>query len=53
MEILDSDFYLADLFVDDKNTQNIEDDISVRESLFVIYRNQGYKISKENLKAMF
>ncbi len=51
--ILDSDFYLADLFVDDKNTQNIEDDQSVRDSLFVIYQNQGYKISKENLKQMF
>lgn len=51
--ILDSDFYLADLFVDDKNTQNIEDDTSIRESLFVIYQHQGYKISKENLKAMF
>ena len=51
--ILDSDFYLADLFVDDKNTQNIEDDQSIRDSLFVIYQNQGYKISKENLKQMF
>ena len=51
--ILDSDFYLADLFVDDKNTQNIEDDQSVRDSLCVIYQNQGYKISKENLKQMF
>lgn len=51
--IIDADFYLADLFVDDRNTQNIEDDISIRESLFVIYQNQGYKISKENLKAMF
>ena len=51
--ILDSDFYLADLFVDDKNTQNIEDDQSVRDSLFVTYQNQGYKISKENLKQMF
>lgn len=28
--ILDSDFYLADLFVDDKDTQNIEDDLSIR-----------------------
>ena len=51
--ILDSDFYLADLFVDDKNTQNIEDDQSVRDSLFVIYQNQGYKIAKENLNQMF
>ena len=51
--ILDSDFYLADLFVDDKNTQNIEDDQSIRDSLFVIYQNQGYKIAKENLNHMF
>lgn len=51
--ILDSDFYLADLFVDDKNTQNIADDETTRESLFVIYQNQGYKIAKENLKQMF
>ena len=51
--ILDSDFYLADLFVDDKNTQNIEDDQSIRDSLFVIYQNQGYKITKENLNQMF
>lgn len=51
--ILDSDFYLADLFVDDKNTNNIEDDITIRDSLFVIYQNQGYKIAKENIKQMF
>lgn len=51
--ILDSDFYLADLFVDDKNTQNIEDDQSIRDSLFVIFQNQGYKIAKENLNQMF
>ena len=51
--LLDSDFYLADLFVDDKNTQNIEDDQSIRDSLFVIYQNQGYKIAKENLNQMF
>ncbi len=51
--ILDSDFYLADLFVDDKNTQNIDDDITIRESLFVVFLNQGYKIAKENIKQMF
>jgi hypothetical protein len=51
--ILDSDFYLADLFVDDKNTSNIEDDTTIRDNLFVIYINQGYKISKENIKQMF
>lgn len=51
--ILDSDFYLADLFVDDKNTQEIDDDQTIRESLFVVYKNQGYKIAKENIKQMF
>ncbi len=51
--ILDSDFYLADLFVDDNNTQNIDDDLTIRDSLFVVYQNQGYKIAKENIKQMF
>jgi hypothetical protein len=51
--ILDSDFYLADLFVDDKDTQNIEDDLSIRDSLFVVFQNEGYKIAKENLRQMF
>lgn len=51
--IVDSDFFLADLFVDDKDTQNIEDDLSIRDSLFVVFQNQGYKIAKENIKQMF
>ncbi|MDO4781979.1 MAG: hypothetical protein Q4A09_02025 [Capnocytophaga felis] len=51
--ILDADFYLADLFVDDKNTSKIEDDTAIRENLFVIFQNQGYKIAKENLKLLF
>lgn len=51
--ILDSDFYLADLFVDDKDTQKIEDDSTIRDNLFVTYQNQGYKIAKENIKQMF
>ncbi len=51
--ILDNDFYLADLFVDDKDTQNIEDDLTIRDNLFVVYQNQGYKIAKENIKQMF
>lgn len=50
--ILDSDFYLADLFVDDRNTSNIEDDLTIRDNLFVIYQNQGYKIAKENVKQL-
>lgn len=51
--ILDSDFYLADLFVDDKDTNKIDDDSTIRENLFVIFQNQGYKIAKENIKLMF
>jgi len=51
--ILDSDFYLADLFVEDNDTNKIEDDLSIRDNLFVIYQNQGYKIAKENIKQMF
>ncbi|MDR2963937.1 MAG: hypothetical protein LBU90_09960 [Bacteroidales bacterium] len=51
--ILDSDFYLADLFVDDKDTATIADDTSIRENLFVIFQHSGYKIAKENLKQMF
>ncbi len=51
--ILDSDFFLADLFVDDKDTNKIEDDSSIRDNLFVIFQNQGYKIEKENIKQMF
>lgn len=51
--ILDSDFYLADLFVDDRDTQNIEDDLTIRDSLFVVFESQGYKIAKENSKQLF
>jgi hypothetical protein len=51
--ILDSDFYLADLFVDDKGTQQLEDDISIRDNLFVVFQQEGYKIAKENIKQMF
>ena len=51
--ILDSDFYLADLFVDDKDTQSVEDDLSIRDNLFVVFQNTGYKIAKENIKQMF
>ncbi len=51
--ILDSDFFLADLFVDDKDTQQIEDDLSIRDNLFVVFQHEGYKIAKENLKQMF
>jgi hypothetical protein len=51
--ILDRDFYLADLFVDDKDTENTDDDITIRDNLFVVFNNQGYKIAKENIKQMF
>jgi len=52
-QILDSDFYLADLFVDDKNTNTIKDDVSIREDLFVVFKNEGYEIAKENLRQLY
>ncbi|PKL77669.1 MAG: hypothetical protein CVV25_14010 [Ignavibacteriae bacterium HGW-Ignavibacteriae-4] len=51
--IFDNDFYLADLFVDDKDTQKIDDDLTIRDNLFVVFQNQGYKIDKEDIKGMF
>lgn len=51
--ILDSDFFLADLFVEDNDTQKLDDDSSIRDNLFVVFENEGYKIAKENIKQMF
>lgn len=51
--ILDSDFYLADLFVDDHDTTTIEDDTALKEELFVVFKNSRYEIAKENLKSLF
>jgi len=52
-QILDSDFYLADLFVDDKGTVTIADDVSIRDDLFVVFRDGGYHITRESLKSLF
>lgn len=51
--IQDSDFFLADLFVDDKGTLTMEDDTPLKDELFVVFRNSHYEISKENLKSLF
>jgi len=51
--ILDSDFFLADLFVDDRNTIAIADDETVKNDLFVVFDNWWYKISKESMKTFF
>jgi len=53
VNLLDSDFYLADLFVDDKDTQRIDDDTSIRENLFVFFQRQEYIIPREYLNTMF
>ncbi|MDR0907721.1 MAG: hypothetical protein LBM63_03855 [Rikenellaceae bacterium] len=42
--VLDCDFYRADLFVDDKNTENIEDDTAITDKLSVVFRGGQYKI---------
>ena len=51
--ILDSDFFLADLFVDDRWTDVINDDESIKNDLFVTFEDSGYKISRTNLNSMF
>jgi hypothetical protein len=51
--ILDSDFFLADLFVDDKGTASIDDDTPIKHELFVVFKNGRYVIAKENLKSLF
>ena len=51
--ILDSDFFLADLFVDDRWTDVITDDESVKNDLFVTFEDSGYKISRTNINSMF
>ena len=48
--ILDADFFFADLFVDDRNTVTITDDETVKNDLFVIFENGWYKIFKKNLE---
>jgi len=52
-QIVDSDFYLADLFVDDKNTAAIDDDVPVREDLFVVFRGGNYEIAKESIRQLY
>jgi hypothetical protein len=51
--IIDSDFYLADLFVDDQNTAATEDDTPLKNELFIVYQNGHYEIAKEDLKSLF
>jgi hypothetical protein len=53
LNILDSDFFLADLFVDDKNTTTIEDDTTIKDDLFVVFKSGRYEISKENIKQLY
>jgi len=52
-KFLDANFFLADLFVDDKGTTTISDDVSIRTDLFVVFKNEGYQIRKENLKELY
>lgn len=53
LNIIDSDFYLADLFIDDKDTNDISDDTSIKDGLFVSFNNGQYEITKENLKNLY
>ncbi len=51
--IHDNDFYLADLFVDDKGTSSIDDDTPTNDNLFVVFKNSHYEIAKENIKQLY
>ena len=53
VNIIDSDFYLADLFVDDKGTDDIADDTTIRKNLFVFFEKEGYVIPKKNINQIF
>lgn len=52
-DIHDSDFFLADLFVDDHGTSTIDDDTPLKEELSVVFKSSHYEIRKENLKSLF
>lgn len=51
--ILDSDFFLADIFVDDKGTNDSLDDTTIKEDLFVFYKDGHYEISNTNLNLLY
>ncbi len=51
--IFDREFYLADLFVDDKGTSTIDDDTPLSENIFVVFKNGHYEILNKNLDGMF
>jgi len=48
--LLALNFYLADLFVDDKDTTSIDDDELINQNLFVVFRNGQYEIDSEKVK---
>ena len=52
-DVFDREFYLADLFVDDKGTNTSEDDTPLNDNLFVIFRNGHYEIQNMNLDGFF
>lgn len=53
VNILDSDFYLADLFVDDKDTEGIADDTTIKDNLFVFFERKKYVIPRKYLNTIF
>lgn len=50
--IFDLDFFLADIFVDDNNTSNIQDDQNIQDDLLVIFNNGFYSITKGKHKEL-
>jgi len=46
-QFLESSFFIADLFVDDKDTITISDDVTIKEDLLVVFRNKSYEVYKD------
>jgi len=46
-QFLESSFFIADLFVDDKDTITISDDVTIKEDLLVVFRDKAYEVYKD------
>jgi len=52
-KLIEANFFLADLFVDDKDTTTSEDDEPINDEIFVIFRNGHYEIAPEKATVLF
>jgi len=52
-KLIEANFFLADLFVDDKNTTTIDDDTPINDEIFIVFRNGQYEIDSKKAKILF